>query len=75
MDDQMRVFKRRIATAVAASGTTLTDHFGVLPVVAPMVIGDTGDVTWFRNRDQFAAYAGTVPIEVSSGGPGRVRSR
>ena len=33
-----------------------------------MVIGYTGDVGRFRNRDHFAAYTGTAPIEVSSGG-------
>jgi hypothetical protein len=32
------------------------------------VIGYTGDVTRFANRDQFAVYTGTAPIEVSSGG-------
>jgi transposase len=33
-----------------------------------MVIGYTGDVARFRNRDHFAAYTGAAPIEVSSGG-------
>jgi transposase len=67
-DDQMRASKARIAVAVTESGTTLTDLFGVGPVVAAMVIGYTGDVTRFRHRDHFAAYTGTAPIEVSSGG-------
>ena len=64
----MRASKQRIAEAVAASGTTLTELFGVGPVVAAMVIGYTGDVGRFRNRDHFAAYTGTAPIEMSSGG-------
>jgi transposase len=67
-DDQMRASKTRIAAAVTESGTTLTELFGVGPVVAAMVIGYSGDVTRFRNRDHFAAYTGTAPIEVSSGG-------
>ncbi len=67
-DDQMRTSKARIAAAVTESGTSLTDLFGVGPVVAAMVIGYTGDVTRFRHRDHFAAYTGTAPIEVSSGG-------
>jgi hypothetical protein len=33
-----------------------------------MLIGYTGDVARFRSRDHFAAYTGTAPIEVSSGG-------
>jgi transposase len=68
LDTQMRVSKRRIAEAVAASGTTLTELFGVGPIVAAMTIGYTGDVGRFRNRDHFAAYTGTAPIEMSSGG-------
>ncbi len=37
------------------------------PVVAGTVIGAVGDVTRFPDRDHFAAYNGTAPIEVSSG--------
>jgi transposase len=33
-----------------------------------MLIGYTGDVARFRSRDHFAAYTGTAPIEMSSGG-------
>jgi transposase len=43
----MRVSKRRIAEAIAASGMSLTELFGVGPVVAAMVIGYTGDVARF----------------------------
>jgi transposase len=68
LDGQMRASKTRIADAIAASGTSLTELFGVGPVVAAMLIGYTGDVDRFRNRDHFAAYTGTAPIEVSSGG-------
>ena len=67
-DEQMRASKARVAAAVTESGTTVTELFGVGPVVAAMVIGYTGDVTRFANRDHFAAYTGTAPIEVSSGG-------
>jgi transposase len=67
-DEQMRTSKQRLAAAVRESGTTLTELFGVGPVVAAMVIGYTGDVRRFRNRDHYAAYSGTAPIEMSSGG-------
>jgi transposase len=53
---------------VAASGTSLTELFGVGPIIAAMLIGYTGDVTRFANRDSYAAYNGTAPIEFSSGG-------
>src|SRR6266498_4949528 len=68
LDTQMRLSKARIAEAIAASGTSLTELFGVGPVVAAMLIGHTGDVARFRNRDHFAAYTGAAPIEVSSSG-------
>jgi transposase len=67
-DEQMRASKKRLTAAVSESGTTLIELFGVGPVVAAMVIGYTGDVRRFRHRDHYAAYTGTSPIEMSSGG-------
>ncbi len=67
LDDQLRDTKKRITAAVKASETTVTELFGVGPIVAAIVIGDVGDVTRFRSRDAFAAYNGTAPIEASSG--------
>lgn len=68
VDGQLRAARRNIATAVAASGTTLTDIFGVGPVVAAMIIGYTGDPARFPTAGHYAAYTGTAPIEFSSGG-------
>lgn len=68
IDQQIKESHRRIRTAVRASKTSLTELFGVGPVVACAVIGYTGDVRRFANRDHFAAYAGVAPIEHSSGG-------
>jgi transposase len=67
IDAQMRDAKAKLAVAVAASGTTVTEIFGVGPVVAAIVIGAARDVSRFPSRDHFAAYNGTAPIEVSSG--------
>jgi transposase len=68
LDAQLKESHRRIRVAVKASGTSLTELFGVGPIIACMLIGYTGDVRRFRSRDQFAAYNGTAPIELSSGG-------
>jgi transposase len=68
LDTQMKESKKRLAAVVAASKTTTTTVFGVGPVVAATVVGITGDVTRFANRHRFAAFNGTAPIEVSSGG-------
>jgi transposase len=67
LDAQLRDARKKLAAAVRASHTTLTEVFGVGPVVAGTVIGDAGDVARFPSRDHFAAYNGTAPIEVSSG--------
>jgi transposase len=59
---------RRIKTAVKASGTSLTELYGVGPILACELIGYTGDVRRFTTRDQYASYAGVAPVERSSGG-------
>ena len=67
IDAQMKEVKKKLTAAVQASGTTVTEIFGVGPVIAAIVIGEAGDTTRFADRDHFAAYNGTAPIEVSSG--------
>jgi transposase len=67
IDAQIRQTRKKLATAVQATGTSLTGLFGVGPVIAAAVIGDVRDVSRFPGRNHFAAYDGTAPIEVSSG--------
>jgi transposase len=67
LDVQIREPEKKLAIAVRAPGTTVTEIFGVGPVIAATVTGDAGDVARFASRDRFAAYNGTAPIEVSSG--------
>jgi transposase len=67
LDAQLRDTRKKLAAAVKASGTTLTQVFGVGPVIAGTIAGDVGDIARFPRRDHFAAYNGTAPVEVSSG--------
>jgi transposase len=67
LDTQLRDTRKKITAAVRASGTTLTEVFGVGPVIAATLIGDVTDITRFPTADKFASYNGTAPIEVSSG--------
>jgi transposase len=67
LDAQLRDTKKKLATAVQASRTTLTEIFGAGPVITGIIIGNVIDVTRFASRDRFAAYNGTAPVEVSSG--------
>lgn len=68
LDEQLKASHRKIRETVKASGTTLTDLFGVGPILAAAMIGYTGDIRRFANRDHYAAYTGTAPVEFSSGG-------
>jgi transposase len=67
VDALLRETKKKLAVAVRASGSSLTEVFGIGPVIAATVIGDVRDVSRFGGQDRFAAYNGTAPIEVSSG--------
>ena len=67
LDAQLRDTRKKLAAAVRASGTTLTEVFGVGPVIAGTITGDIADVSRFPGRDHFASYNGTAPVEVSSG--------
>jgi transposase len=67
IDTRMRDTKKKLTTAVQASGTTVTQIFGAGPVIAGTVIGYVADVSRFPSQDHFAACNGTAPIEVSSG--------
>ena len=67
LDTQRGEVKKKLAAAVKASGTSVTEVFGAGPVIAATVIGDVVTVARFPSRDHFAAYNGTAPVEVSSG--------
>ena len=73
LDRDIKANKALIRQAVAATDTTVTDVYGVGPIVAAFLIGYTGDPTRFATADHYAAYNGTAPIEVSSGGKTRHR--
>ena len=68
LDEQMKASRRRIADAVAASGTSLVELFGIGPITACSLIGHSGDIRRFATRDRYAMYNGSAPIDVSSGG-------
>ena len=73
LEKELKASRSRLDVAVQASGSTLTDIYGVGPFVAGLLIGYTGDITRFATRHHYAAYNGTAPIEASSGGKKRHR--
>jgi transposase len=68
LDAQLKESHRRIRVAVKASRTSLTEIYGIGPIIAAELIGYSGDIRRFASRDAFASYNGTAPIEMSSGG-------
>lgn len=67
IDTRLADTRKRITTAVEASGTTLTSVLGVGPVIAATILGYVADPSRFPTADKFASYNGTAPIGVSSG--------
>jgi transposase len=67
LDRKITELNTRIETEVDASGTTLTEIFGIGPILAATILGTVGDVGRFPTKSHFASYSGTAPVEASSG--------
>ena len=58
---------KELKELVAATGTTLMDLHGIGPSGAARLLVEVADITRFPNRDHFASWNGTAPIDASSG--------
>jgi transposase len=67
LDGKIADLNGRIEAEIEASGTTLTQIFGVGPILAAKILGTVGSVARFPTKAHFASYAGTAPVEASSG--------
>jgi transposase len=67
LDRKIADINGRIEAEVEASGSTLTEIFGVGPILAARILGTVGDVARFPTKAHFASYSGTAPVEASSG--------
>ena len=67
LDRKVKDIEKRLAEAVATTGTTLTEIVGIGPVTAAAILGEVGDIRRFASRHYFATYTGTAPTEISSG--------
>jgi transposase len=67
LDRKIADLNWRIEAEVEASGTTLTEIFGIGPILAARIIGTVGDVGRFPSKGHFASYSGTASVEASSG--------
>jgi transposase len=67
VDVKLKAIKKELRAAVAARGSHLMDLFGVGPAGAARILCDVGDVTRFPDRNHFASWTGTAPLDASSG--------
>ncbi len=53
--------------AVLARGSHLMDLHGVGPITAARILADVGDIARFADRNRFASWTGTAPLNSSPG--------
>jgi transposase len=73
VEAKMRRATAELKMIVLARGSHLIDLHGVGPVVAARVLADVGDVARFADRNRFASWTGTAPLDASSGEQSRHR--
>ena len=66
-DRQLRELHTRIVAAARVADTTVTNVYGVGPIVAAYLIGYTGDITRFASKAHYARYNASAPLNASSG--------
>jgi len=67
IEKKTKAATKELKAMVLSSGSRLMDLHGVGPVVAARTLADVGDVTRFADRNRFASWTGTPPLEASSG--------
>ena len=67
IEKKAKALTKELKEMVIASGSTLMELPGVGPVVAARTLADVGDIARFTDRNRFASWTGTAPIEASSG--------
>jgi transposase len=73
VETKMKKATAELKDIVLARGSRLMDLRGVGPVVAARVLADVGDVNRFTDRNRFASWTGTAPLDASSGEQNRHR--
>ena len=67
VDAQIKAIKADLKAAVTDRGSTLMELSGIGPVGAARILADVGDVARFADRNRFASWTGTAPLDASSG--------
>jgi len=67
LDAKLKSMKAELKAAVQATGSHLMEIHGIGPAGAARILADVGDVSRFPDRNHFASWTGTAPIDASSG--------
>jgi len=67
VDAKLRKIKVELKGAVTTRGSRLMQIHGIGPAGAARILADVGDVARFADRNRFASWTGTAPLEASSG--------
>ena len=67
VEAKMKKATAELKVLVKARGSRLMDLRGVGPVVAARTLADVGDIARFADRNRFASWTGTAPLDASSG--------
>lgn len=73
VEAKMKKATAEVKAIVLARGSHLMDLHGIGPVVAARVLADVGDIARFADRNRFASWTGTAPLDASSGEQNRHR--
>ena len=63
LDQKIKASTKELKTLVQGQGSTLMDLTGVGRVVAARILADVGDVVRFEDRNRFASWTGTAPLD------------
>jgi transposase len=67
VDAKLKKIKADLKAMVIARGSTLLQIHGIGPSGAARTLADVGDITRFADRNRFASWTGTAPLDASSG--------
>jgi transposase len=67
IDKKTKAVKTELRDLVLARGSTLMDLTGIGPSGAARLLVAVGDIHRFADRDKFASWNGTAPLDASSG--------
>jgi transposase len=67
VDAKLKKITAELKAAVLARGSTLMDIHGIGPAGAARILADVGDIARFADRNRFASWTGTAPLDASSG--------